>query len=109
MYCCPMNIAPISEPKTMMPATAATQKVGRAATLRSYSGFLARRCRKTNSTTAIDRDDEQAHGELLVTGHGQEVDREDERPDEDHREDAAEVIHRLGRLVDVRGDEFPAP
>ena len=35
-----MNIAPISEPKTMMPATAATQKVGRAAIFRSYSGFF---------------------------------------------------------------------
>ena len=30
-----MNMAPISEPMTMMPPTAATQKVGRAATLRS--------------------------------------------------------------------------
>ena len=48
-----MNIAPISAPKTMMPPTAATQKVGRTATLRSYRGFLARRCRKTKSTVAI--------------------------------------------------------
>ena len=30
-----MNIAPISEPKTIMPAQAATQKVGRAAVSRS--------------------------------------------------------------------------
>ena len=30
-----MKATPISEPKTMMPATAATQKVGRAAILRS--------------------------------------------------------------------------
>ncbi len=30
-----MNIAPISDPKTMMPATAATQNVGRAAMSRS--------------------------------------------------------------------------
>ena len=30
-----MNIAPISEPKTMIPAQAATQNVGRAATSRS--------------------------------------------------------------------------
>ena len=62
-YCWPMNIAPISEPKTMMPATAATQKVGRAATFRSYSGFLARRCRMTNSTVATADDDEQPHRE----------------------------------------------
>ena len=30
-----MNIAPISDPKTMMPATAATQKMRRLATSRS--------------------------------------------------------------------------
>ena len=36
----------------MMPPTAATQKVGRAAILRSYSGFLARRCRMTNRIKA---------------------------------------------------------
>ena len=30
-----MNIAPMSEPKTMIPAQAATQNVGRAATARS--------------------------------------------------------------------------
>ena len=30
-----MNIAPISEPNTMMPATAATQKIGRVAIFRS--------------------------------------------------------------------------
>ncbi len=49
--CWPMNIAPMSEPKTMSPAHAATQKVGRAATSRSYSGFRARRCRRTNATS----------------------------------------------------------
>ncbi len=33
--CWPMNIAPISEPNTMIPAHAPTQNVGRAAILRS--------------------------------------------------------------------------
>ena len=47
-----MNIAPISEPKTMMPANAATQKVGRAAMSRSYSGSLVRRWRTTNVMVA---------------------------------------------------------
>ena len=40
-----MYIDPISEPKTMIPATAATQKVRREATCRSYSGLVARRSR----------------------------------------------------------------
>ena len=34
-YCWLMNAAPISEPNTMIPATAATQKTRRAATCRS--------------------------------------------------------------------------
>ena len=34
-YCWPMNAAAISEPKTITPATAATQNVGLAATSRS--------------------------------------------------------------------------
>jgi hypothetical protein len=33
--CWPMNIAPMREPKTMMPAQAATQKIRRPATCRS--------------------------------------------------------------------------
>ena len=47
-----MNIAPISEPKTMIPASAATQKVGRDATRRSYKGLRTRRCRRTNAPAA---------------------------------------------------------
>ncbi len=56
MYCWPMNIAPMSAPNTMIPATPATQNVGRAAIFRSYSGFGARRWRMTNrmpATSAI--------------------------------------------------------
>ncbi len=36
----------------MIPAQAATQNVGRAATPRSYRGLRARRCRSTNATVA---------------------------------------------------------
>ena len=77
MYCCPMNIAPINAPKTMMPSTAATQNVGRTATLRSYNGFLAWRCPISKQHPGNDRNDEQAYRQLLVTGHGQEVDGQD--------------------------------
>ena len=41
----------------------------------------------------------------LRVRHRREVDRQDERADEHDREDAAEVVDRLGRLVDVRRDE----
>ena len=47
-----MYIDPISEPKTMIPATAATQNVRRDATWRSYSGLRARRWRRRNATSA---------------------------------------------------------
>ena len=47
-----MNIAPINEPNTMIPATAATQKIGRAAIFKSYSGFAARFCRMTKPMSA---------------------------------------------------------
>ena len=47
-----MNMAPISAPKTMIPPTAATQNVGRAAMRRSKSGFAARRWRTRNNTRA---------------------------------------------------------
>ena len=54
-----------------------------------------------------DRQDEQADRERLHVGHRDEVERHDERADHDRGEDAAEVVHRLGRLVDVGGDVAP--
>ena len=97
-----MNIAPINEPKTMMPPTAATQKVGRAAILRSYSGFLARRCRITNSTRAMTAITSKPDNQGPHAGDGRKVDRQDERAYQHQREDAAEVIDRLGGLIDMR-------
>jgi hypothetical protein len=41
-----MYIAPISDPKMMIPAQAPGQNVDREATERSYSGFFARRWRR---------------------------------------------------------------
>ncbi len=38
---------------------------------------------------------------------GREVDRQDERPDQDRGQDAAEVVDRVGRLVHVSGHEPP--
>ncbi len=51
-YCWPMYMVPMSVPNTMIPATAATQNSRRLATSRSYRGFTARRCWRTNSTPA---------------------------------------------------------
>ena len=61
-----MNMAPISDPNTMMPAQAATQNTRREAMLRSYSGLAARRWRRTKATPGRDRDGEQADRERPV-------------------------------------------
>jgi hypothetical protein len=47
-----MNMAPMSDPKMMIPAVAATQKMRLPATARSYRGDLARRCRMKNTIVA---------------------------------------------------------
>ena len=97
--------APISEPKTMIPAHAATQNVRREATSRSYSGIRRPPLAEENATSAATAIAASTSVQRPLVRHGREVDREDQRADEDEREDAAEVVHRLGRLVDVARDE----
>ena len=48
-----------------------------------------------------DGDSSEHEHERRLVRHRREVDREDERPDHDERQDAAEVVHCLGGLVDV--------
>ena len=48
-----------------------------------------------------DRHGQQPHGQRAQVRHRGEVDPEDQRPDEDDREDAPQVVHGIGRLVDV--------
>ena len=91
----------------MIPAQAATQKIRRPATCRSYSGTLARRCRMTNPISGGERDHAQAEGEVALVGHRGEVDGQDQRADQDDGQDAAEVVDRVGRLVDVARDQEP--
>ena len=66
----------------MIPAHAATQKIRRPATCRSYSGLAARRCRMTNAIPAASGDDREAGDEGSLVRHGREVDPEDQRADE---------------------------
>ena len=54
-----------------------------------------------------ERDRAEHERRCLPVRHGREVDREDQRADEHEREDAAEVVDRLGPLVHVRRDEEP--
>ena len=52
-----------------------------------------------------ERDGEQADRESALVRDRREVDPEDERPHHDQREDAAEVVDRVRRLVHVAGHE----
>ena len=103
-----MNIAPISEPNTMIPAKAPTQKVGRAATVQVVERVARAALAHEERDRREDRDAAEDERGGLGLRHRREVDREDQAPDEHQRHDAAEVVDRFGGLVDVRGDQLDA-
>ena len=92
-----MNIAPINEPNTMIPAHAATQNTRRLAMCRSYRGFAARRWRMTNAISAATAMISEPDRQRPLVRDRQEIDREDERPDEDKGQDATQVVDGLAR------------
>ena len=101
-----MNIAPISEPKTIRPAQAATQKVGRAAVCEVVERVRGAPLPDVEADEGRARDDEQDDRQGGLVRDRREVDPEDERADQDDREDAAEIVDGLGRLVDVARHEL---
>ena len=97
--CWPMYIAPMSEPKTMMPAHGRHPE-------RRTGGYVEVVERVRGATLSDDerdagrqRHDGERHHERSLVGHGREVDGQDERRDQDDGEDAAEVVDRFGALV----------
>ena len=101
-----MNIAPISEPNTMIPAQAATQKIAAAGDVEVVERVRARvaggaRTRPPAASAMTPRPSD----ERALVGHRREVDRRMSAADEHDRQDAAEVVDRVGRLVDVARDE----
>ena len=101
-----MNIAAISEPNTITPAHAATQKMRRPRDVevveRGGRASLAQHERDAGG----ERDQPEPERERAAVRHRREVDRQHERRDEQHGQDAAEVVDRVGRLVHVRGDQL---
>ena len=61
----------------------------------------------TKAARGGDRDQAEADRQRPLAGHRGEVDPQHQRGDQEDREDAAEVVDRLGRLVDVGGDVAP--
>ena len=75
-----MNMAPINEPNTMIPPSAATQNSRRAATTRSYSGNVARRCLEVEQRAEHGGTDQESRPPpTRRVGDWQEVDPEHER------------------------------
>ena len=89
------------EPKTMIPAQAATQKIRRARVLEVVQRVRRAPLTKVEGAERRQCDGRQAEHERALVGHRGEVDREDQRSHENDRQDPAEVVDRVRRLVDV--------
>ena len=91
----------------MIPAHAATQNVRPAGDVEVVERVLRPALPDEEGDQRGERDDREADRQRALVRDGREVDRQDQRADEHDREDAAEVVDRLGSLVDVRRDEHP--
>jgi hypothetical protein len=100
-----MNMAPMSVPKTITPAQAATQKTRRPATLQVVERVSRRTLANQEGDQPGKGDRGQSEGQRSPVRHSGEVDRQNERRDEHDGEDAAEVVDRIGRFVDMARDE----
>ena len=89
----------------MIPAHAATQKTRRPAMCEVVQGVGRPPLADHERDPGGEGDDREAGDEGSLVRHGREVDPEDQRADEQRRQDAAEVVDRIGPLVHVRRDE----
>ena len=101
-----MNIAAMSEPNTMMPATAATQKMRRRGDVEVVERVARTALADHERAGGRRGDDTETDRERALVGNGGEVDAEDQRADHQRGEHTAEVVDRVGRLVHVAGDEL---
>ena len=97
----------MSDPNTMMPAHAATQKVTRDAIFRSYRGLAARFCRRMNSATPMPATTNRPIAEIAQVGHRDEVEPDDQGTDHHGRQEPADVVDGLRGLVDVGRHVLP--
>ena len=105
-----MNIAPMSEPNTMIPAQRGDPEDPAAGDVEVVERVRARRCRRTKATPAARAIAAETEHERPLVGHRREVDgRGSSAPTSSDREDAAEVVDRVGGLVHVARHEAGAP
>ena len=91
----------------MIPAQAATQKIRLLAIVEVVERVRGTPLLPDEGHPGCQRDHGQTQDEGALARHGREVDREHQAGHQQDREDAAEVVDRLGGLVDVGGDEHP--
>ena len=99
-----MNMAAMSEPNTMMPARGDPEDAARRR-VQVVQRIPRRRCRMRTRSRRRPRSLRARSRRWFHVGDRGEVDRDDEGADEDGRHDAAEVVDRIARLVDVTRDE----
>ena len=94
----------------MIPAQAATQKIRRPAMCRSYSGLRGAPLPQDERDQRGERDRRQAQRQRRpCPGTGAKLIARISAPTSSDGQDAAEVVDRLGRLVDVRRARGPRP
>ena len=88
----------------MIPAQAATQKTRGPAMPRYVERALGATLADVESDQGSDRDRREPADKCPLAGNRREVDAEDCGRHEQYRQDPAEVVDRIGRLVDVTRD-----
>ena len=96
-----MNMAPISDPKTMMPAAGSHPEHAPRGDLEVVQRVGDTLLAQDERDTRDQRHDDQAEGEPSFARDRREVDGQDQPADHRGRQDPAEVVDLLGRLVDV--------
>ena len=89
----------------MMPAHAATQKVAAGGDVEVVERVLGAALADDEGDDGGDRDRREAERERPLSGTGAKLIARMSAPTSSDREDAAEVVDRLGRLVHVGRDE----
>ena len=85
----------MSEPKTMIPAHAATQNVAPSRDVQVVERVRRPPLAEEERDRGGESDEEEPERERLLVRDGHEVDRDDERADEDRGENPAEVVDRI--------------
>ena len=103
MNCWPMNMAPINDPKTMMPPQRRDPEGAATGDVKVVEGVRGATLAHDEGGRRDDRDGRQHQSQDAGVGDRREVDGQDQRRHQDDRQHPAEVVDRVGRLVHMAG------